>query len=113
MVVASRKKSGSARGRASDGRKRPESTTARTKGAKVSKPPNFQPAEIVLKELSRLPGLQMRDGLDESHVKDLFDALQAGKKLPRCKVFKLKDGRVVLTDGFHRCAAYERAGIEM
>jgi hypothetical protein len=67
--------------------------------------------ELPLDTLSLLREFQMRTGLDDSHVEDMAAAIRDRKKLPRVKVYRLKDGRLIVVDGFHRCEAYRRAGV--
>lgn len=67
--------------------------------------------ELPLDTLSLLREFQMRTGLDDSHVEDMAAAIRERKKLPRVKVYRLKDGRLIVVDGFHRCEAYRRAGV--
>jgi hypothetical protein len=54
-------------------------------------------------------GTQQRESIDEQHVADLADAIQAGKPLPPARVFR--DGSDLwLSRGFHRYHAHRKAG---
>lgn len=67
---------------------------------------------ISLKKLSLLREFQMRlYGLDEQHVRDLVEAIRDSDRkddIPPVIVYRLKDGRLIVVDGFHRCEAYLR-----
>jgi uncharacterized ParB-like nuclease family protein len=54
-------------------------------------------------------GTQMRPALDRAYVAELAELVQEGERLPPLEVFH--DGQLyVLVDGFHRLAAYAKAG---
>jgi hypothetical protein len=54
-------------------------------------------------------GTQTRCGYNEDHIQDMVDALERNEPLPDMDVFD--DGeQMIMGRGFHRCAAYKRAG---
>ena len=55
------------------------------------------------------PDLQVRAELDEDLVQQYVDALEAGARFPPIVVFE-HSGANCVADGFHRVAAYRRAG---
>lgn len=69
-------------------------------------------AQVSLSEIEERPEIfQLRDGLQEHHVKDLTTLLKQGKTLDPVSVWLEPDtNRLVLVDGHHRIAAYREAG---
>jgi hypothetical protein len=54
-------------------------------------------------------GFQCRAQIDEATVSRYAERMASGDRFPALIVFKI-DGRLVLADGFHRCAAAQKAG---
>lgn len=73
---------------------------------------------VLLKDLLFLPELQARaGGISTSHVTDMLATLQSGEELKppvgspaSFRVFRLADGRMVVTDGWHAGEAHKRHG---
>src|SRR5215218_1955581 len=68
---------------------------------------------IALDAITADAGLQPRASLtlDEEHVADLVEAIERGDKLPPLVVYHDQTaGKYWLSEGFHRHAAYRKAG---
>jgi N6-adenosine-specific RNA methylase IME4 len=71
---------------------------------------NIEQTTVPLGRVRRDGGTQMRDSISEATVIEYAEHMEDGAKFPAVTVFY--DGTDYwLADGFHRCAAYERAGI--
>lgn len=64
---------------------------------------------VPLDDITRDTTLQPRDGLKESHVRALVEAVEAGVPIAPIVLYKLGD-TLTLVDGWHRWTAYQRAG---
>lgn len=51
-------------------------------------------------------------GLNESHVADLAEAIERGDELPPLVVYRSAGGTQWLSEGFHRAEAYRRKGVD-
>jgi len=73
--------------------------------------PDHDPAEVELSRIVRDPEIQPRETLDRDTVEQYAEAMLAGAAFPPVVIHD--DGeRLWLSQGFHRCAAAERAGWE-
>lgn len=71
-----------------------------------------EPAAVALADLTRDPELACRAaGLNDGTVEEYAEAMKAGAVFPPVVVFVDPKGLHHLADGFHRCAAAERAGL--
>ncbi|PYG24700.1 ParB/RepB/Spo0J family partition protein [Pelagimonas varians] len=68
-------------------------------------------AQVELHEIEERPEVfQLREGLQEYHVKELMAVLKRGLALDPVKLWKEPEtGALVLVDGHHRLAAYRKA----
>lgn len=64
---------------------------------------------IPLDDVTRDTTLQPRDGLKESHVRGLVEAIEAGVPIAPIVLYKLGE-TLTLVDGWHRWTAYQRTG---
>jgi hypothetical protein len=56
------------------------------------------------------PALQMREGMNEATIDEYAEAMKEGVAFPPVVVFRAPNGRLWLSDGFHRFKAARRAG---
>jgi len=74
--------------------------------------PAGKPVTLNLSDLILDPRLQMReDGLDDDHAADIADAVKAGAKPPKPRVFFVVEQKCYyVTDGFHTVTGLRAAG---
>jgi hypothetical protein len=86
---------------------------ARIKAAAMSaKPaPTMAVTEVTIYDLTLDLGTQLRPGLDETKVIEYAEGVTEGWREP-IRVIRLADGRMVVTDGFHRIAAHQEADLD-
>jgi hypothetical protein len=68
------------------------------------------PQLVAIASLTRRPELQPRVQMNEALVEEYREAMQEGAEFPSIDAIELPDGERLLGDGWHRCAAAERAG---
>lgn len=67
---------------------------------------------IAIDSITADPALQVRvDGLNEGTVQNYMAVLENGETLPAIVVFRLPDGGLLLSSGFHRLEAHKRLGL--
>lgn len=67
---------------------------------------------IAIDSITIDPALQVRvDGLNEGTVQNYMAVLENGDTLPAIVVFRLPDGGLLLSSGFHRIEAHKRLGL--
>lgn len=67
---------------------------------------------IAIDSITIDPTLQVRvDGLNEGTVQNYMAVLENGETLPAIVVFRLPDGGLLLSSGFHRVEAHKRLGL--
>jgi ParB-like chromosome segregation protein Spo0J len=64
---------------------------------------------VPLDDITRDESLQPRQGVKESHVKAIQDAIESGVDIAPIVLYQLGD-TLALVDGWHRYAAHQRAG---
>jgi hypothetical protein len=64
---------------------------------------------VTLDDITRDETLQPRDGLKESHVRSIQDALEAGVEMPPVILYQIGN-TILMVDGWHRDAAHQRMG---
>lgn len=67
--------------------------------------------ELAIGQIRRLPELQARAALNTDRIEQYAEAYRNKEEMPHLIVWKV-DGEFLLTQGFHRVAAAEAAGIE-
>ena len=68
------------------------------------------PQLVAIGSLTRRPELQPRVQMNEALVEEYREAMIEGAEFPSIDAIELPDGERILGDGWHRCAAAERAG---
>jgi predicted transcriptional regulator len=90
----------------------PKSSGTKVKTAKTIVT-EYEEQEIALRAIEVLPEiLQVRAKLDPKWCKQYSDDRANGATFPPIILFRLPDGRIVVTDGFHRFAAWKAIGLK-